>query len=136
MTSVHSGLGDVAGVAVNDTLPKISVLPHNQKQSANAITALGYTAVGYPCGPEGPQGYGLPAKTGSVLKHKSVELDILDLAVPVIERGDIRGHCIHIDTLGGEQSCVGDISHLYTAGQTPSFSARFCEVYGNGDRVD
>lgn len=33
-------------------------------------------------------------------------------------------------------SCVGDVSHLYTAGQTPSFSARFCEVYGNGDRVD
>ena len=31
---------------------------------------------------------------------------------------------------------VGDISHLYIHGQTPSFSARFCEVYGNGDRVD
>ena len=31
---------------------------------------------------------------------------------------------------------VGDISHLYKCGQAPSFSARFCEVYGNGDRVD
>lgn len=25
----------------------------------------------------------------------------------------------------------GDISHLYAAGQEPSFSARFCETYGN-----
>ena len=25
----------------------------------------------------------------------------------------------------------GDISHLYVAGQEPSFSARFCETYGN-----
>ena len=33
-------------------------------------------------------------------------------------------------------SAVGDISHLYLHGQEPSFSARFCEVYGNGDRVD
>ncbi len=33
-------------------------------------------------------------------------------------------------------SSVGDISHLYIRGQAPSFSARFCEVYGNGDRVD
>lgn len=33
-------------------------------------------------------------------------------------------------------SAVGDISHLYIRGQAPSFSARFCEVYGNGDRVD
>ena len=33
-------------------------------------------------------------------------------------------------------SAVGDISHLYKYGQPPSFSARFCEVYGNGDRVD
>ena len=31
---------------------------------------------------------------------------------------------------------VGDISHLYIREQAPSFSARFCEVYGNGDRVD
>ena len=31
---------------------------------------------------------------------------------------------------------VGDISHLYAHGQEPSFSARFCEVYGNGERVD
>ena len=31
---------------------------------------------------------------------------------------------------------VGDVSHLYARGREPSFSARFCEVYGNGDRVD
>ena len=31
---------------------------------------------------------------------------------------------------------VGDVSYLYIRGQAPSFSARFCEVYGNGDRVD
>ncbi len=29
---------------------------------------------------------------------------------------------------------VGDISHLYEAGRGPSFSARFCEVFGDGDR--
>jgi probable phosphoglycerate mutase len=28
----------------------------------------------------------------------------------------------------------GDVGHLYKGGETPSFSARFCEVYGNGDR--
>ena len=33
-------------------------------------------------------------------------------------------------------SAVGDISHLYLRGQAPSFAARFCEVYGNGDRID
>ena len=33
-------------------------------------------------------------------------------------------------------AAVGDISHLYAAGREPSFSARFCEVYGNGDRID
>ena len=33
-------------------------------------------------------------------------------------------------------SSVGDISHLYVCGQQPSFAARFCEVYGNGERVD
>ena len=33
-------------------------------------------------------------------------------------------------------SAVGDISHLYCRGREPSFAARFCEVYGNGDRVD
>lgn len=33
-------------------------------------------------------------------------------------------------------SAVGDISHLYIRGQKPSFAARFCEVYGNGDRID
>ena len=31
---------------------------------------------------------------------------------------------------------VGDISHLYLNAEEPSFSARFCEIYGNGDRVD
>ncbi|MBR3474676.1 MAG: histidine phosphatase family protein [Oscillospiraceae bacterium] len=33
-------------------------------------------------------------------------------------------------------AAVGDISHLYVRGQAPSFAARFCEVYGNGERVD
>ncbi len=33
-------------------------------------------------------------------------------------------------------AAVGDVSHLYAHGQESSFSARFCEVYGNGDRVD
>lgn len=31
---------------------------------------------------------------------------------------------------------VGDVSHLYAAGVEPAFAARFCEVYGNGDRID
>ena len=31
---------------------------------------------------------------------------------------------------------VGDVSHLYAQQVPPSFAARFCEVYGNGDRVD
>ncbi len=31
---------------------------------------------------------------------------------------------------------VGDVSHLYAAGERPSFAARFCEVHGNGDRED
>ena len=31
---------------------------------------------------------------------------------------------------------MGDVSHLYAAGAEPSFSARFCETYGNGDRID
>lgn len=30
----------------------------------------------------------------------------------------------------------GDTGHLYAGGEQPSFSARFCEVYGNGDRED
>lgn len=30
----------------------------------------------------------------------------------------------------------GDTGHLYMGGETPSFAARFCEVYGNGDRED
>jgi probable phosphoglycerate mutase len=30
----------------------------------------------------------------------------------------------------------GDIGHLYAGGEEPSFAARFCEVYGNGDRQD
>ena len=29
---------------------------------------------------------------------------------------------------------LGDISHLYAAGQEPSFSARFCETYANMDQ--
>jgi probable phosphoglycerate mutase len=33
-------------------------------------------------------------------------------------------------------SAIGDISHLLNAGREPSFSARFCEVFGNGDRQD
>ncbi len=33
-------------------------------------------------------------------------------------------------------SAVGDTSHLYRYGQEPSFSGRFCEIHGNGDRVD
>ena len=31
---------------------------------------------------------------------------------------------------------IGDVSHLYAGGAEPSFAARFCEVYGNGDRID
>ena len=30
----------------------------------------------------------------------------------------------------------GDIGHLYAGEEKPSFAARFCEVYGNGDRQD
>ena len=30
----------------------------------------------------------------------------------------------------------GDISHLYAGDEEPSFSARFCEVYGDGTRQD
>lgn len=30
----------------------------------------------------------------------------------------------------------GDTGHLFAGGETPSFAARFCEVYGNGDRQD
>ena len=33
-------------------------------------------------------------------------------------------------------AAVGDVTHLLSAGRKPSFSARFCEVYGNGDRQD
>ncbi|MBR4943005.1 MAG: histidine phosphatase family protein, partial [Clostridia bacterium] len=33
-------------------------------------------------------------------------------------------------------SGFGDISHLYAGGEEPSFSARFCEVYGDGTRQD
>ena len=33
-------------------------------------------------------------------------------------------------------AAVGDISHLYAKGRKPSFSARFCEIYGNGERID
>ena len=31
---------------------------------------------------------------------------------------------------------VGDVSHLYVHGVQPSFAARFCEVYGDGTRID
>ena len=31
---------------------------------------------------------------------------------------------------------LGDVSHLYAKGVEPSFAARFCETYGNGDRID
>ncbi len=31
---------------------------------------------------------------------------------------------------------LGATPHLTLAGRAPSFSARFCEIYGNGDRVD
>lgn len=30
----------------------------------------------------------------------------------------------------------GDTGHLFAGGESPSFSARYCEVYGNGDRED
>ena len=33
-------------------------------------------------------------------------------------------------------SRFGDLSHLDAAGEEPSFSGRFCEVYGDGTRVD
>ena len=33
-------------------------------------------------------------------------------------------------------AAAGDISHLYANGRKPSFSARFCDIYGNGERVD
>lgn len=34
-------------------------------------------------------------------------------------------------------SSFGDISHLYAAGEPPSFQARFCEYYGKeGERID
>ena len=31
---------------------------------------------------------------------------------------------------------IGDVSHLYASGIEPSFSGRFCTVYGNGERMD
>ncbi len=34
------------------------------------------------------------------------------------------------------EASFGDISHLYAGGRSSSFSARFAEVYGNGDRLD
>ena len=33
-------------------------------------------------------------------------------------------------------AALGDTSHLYAHGEEPSFAARFCEVYGNGERID
>ncbi len=31
---------------------------------------------------------------------------------------------------------IGDVSHLYAENRTPSFAARFCEVHGDGTRID
>lgn len=31
---------------------------------------------------------------------------------------------------------IGDTSHLYKNDVEPSFAGRFCEIYGNGDRID
>lgn len=33
-------------------------------------------------------------------------------------------------------SAFGDVSHLYAHGEPPTFSARFCEMFGDGDRCD
>ncbi len=33
-------------------------------------------------------------------------------------------------------TALGDVSHLYANGVEPSFACRFCEEYGNGDRID
>ena len=33
-------------------------------------------------------------------------------------------------------TAIGDISHLYARGVAPSFTARFCEVHGDGTRED
>lgn len=33
-------------------------------------------------------------------------------------------------------AAFGDTGHLYAKGEPPAFAARFCEVYGNGDRQD
>ena len=33
-------------------------------------------------------------------------------------------------------AALGDVSHLYAKGVEPAFAARFCEVYGNGQRID
>ena len=33
-------------------------------------------------------------------------------------------------------SCIGDTSHLYAKGLTPSFAARFCECYSDEERHD
>lgn len=33
-------------------------------------------------------------------------------------------------------AAVGDVTHLLSEGRMPSFSARFCEVYGDGTRED
>ncbi len=33
-------------------------------------------------------------------------------------------------------AAIGDISHLTVSGLGPSFSARFCEIHGNGERED
>lgn len=33
-------------------------------------------------------------------------------------------------------SAIGDVTHLLANGRSPSFSARFCEIYGDGTRQD
>ena len=33
-------------------------------------------------------------------------------------------------------AAIGDVSHLLAKGEEPSFAARFCQVYGNGERID
>lgn len=39
-------------------------------------------------------------------------------------------------TASFRMSSFGDISHLYAHGEEPSFQARFCECYDNGERRD
>ena len=43
-----------------------------------------------------------PAKCGWEL----VELDVLNLGIPLVEGGDVRSHGAHVDALGGEDNRV------------------------------